>query len=129
MNIQDARYCVRYMKRWLREGGCVVKRVMALIPVAALATTIGIFVSPVSAGSLARTSTIATFQDSVGEVAGGPDIGAVTVSLDGAVLTVEGKVAGMPEVMSMGQCCSRSTPTATRQQARPSERTISSSWT
>jgi hypothetical protein len=79
-----------------------MKRLMALISVAVLATAVGIFVSSASAVSLAQNSTIATFSDSVGEIAGGPDIGTVTVSLDGAVLTVEGKVTSMPEVLSEG---------------------------
>jgi hypothetical protein len=79
-----------------------MRRVLALVSVAALATAVGIFVSSASAVSLAQNSTIATFSDSVGEVAGGPDIGIVTVSLDGAVLTVEGNVAGMPDVLSDG---------------------------
>jgi hypothetical protein len=81
-----------------------VKHGMALISVAAVATAaVAICVSSAGAVPVVRTSTIATFQDSVGEVAGGPDISAVTVSLDGAVLTVDATVAGMPEVMSDGE--------------------------
>lgn len=73
-----------------------MRRVQSLVLVAVVAVMVGVVASLASAASSTQTTTIATFSDSVGEQAGAPDISTVTVSLDGAVLTVEGQVAGMP---------------------------------
>jgi hypothetical protein len=43
-----------------------------------------------------------TFHDAVGEVAGAPDIGKVTISQDGEVLTVSADVAGLPALGEEG---------------------------
>ena len=75
-----------------------MKRVLRFIVAAALATTVGMYVA--SAG--AAGAPIATFSDSVGEIAGAPDVGKVTVSLDGQVLTVTAEVAGLPQALSEG---------------------------
>lgn len=79
-----------------------MKRVMRLLFVAAVATAVGMFVASASAVSRVPSATIATFSDSLGEVAGAPDIGRVTVSLDGQVLTINAEVAGLPDVLSEG---------------------------
>lgn len=79
-----------------------MRRLLALTSVAVVAAVAGLFISSAGAVSVGRSATIASFSDSVGEVPGGPDISTVTVSLDGNVLTVEGQVAGMPELMSDG---------------------------
>jgi len=63
---------------------------------------VGMFGKSANAVPLASKAPIAAFSDSLGEVAGAPDIGRVTVSLDGQVLTIEAQVASMPEVTSEG---------------------------
>ena len=79
-----------------------MRRTHSLVVVALVAAMVGIVASLASAAPVAQSTTIATFSDSVGEQAGAPDISTVTVSLDGAVLTVEAQVADMPELMSEG---------------------------
>jgi hypothetical protein len=66
------------------------------LSVAAVLAVAVIGASLAGAAPAAQGTTIATFSDTVGEQAGAPDISTVTVSLDGAVLTVEAQVAGMP---------------------------------
>jgi len=75
---------------------------MRLLFVAAVATAVGVFVASANAVSRVPSATIATFSDSLGELAGAPDIGKVTVSLDGQVLTINAEVAGLPGVLSEG---------------------------
>lgn len=79
-----------------------MRRLLALTMAAATAAAVGLFGASANAISLASNAPIATFSDSLGEVAGAPDISKVTVSLDGQVLTIEAQVANMPEVVSEG---------------------------
>lgn len=79
-----------------------MKRLLTFTLAAATAATVGMFATSANAVPLASTAPIATFSDSLGEVAGAPDIGKVTVSVDGQVLTIEAQIANMPEVMSEG---------------------------
>ena len=79
-----------------------MRRILLLMSIAASAAVAGILISSAAAVPNGSRSTIATFSDSVGEVAGGPDISTVTVSLEGDVLTVMGQVASMPELTTPG---------------------------
>lgn len=80
-----------------------MRRLLTPSLVAALAAAaMAVFVLPAGAVSVSHRATIATFQDAVGEVAGGPDITTVTASLEGAVLTVSADVTGMPAPTSDG---------------------------
>ena len=76
--------------RWVLVAGFAVLAV-ALFVAGSTAATKAAFAGPT-----------ATFSDSRGEIAGGPDIGTVTVSVDGQVLTIDADVAGMPQLFSEG---------------------------
>jgi hypothetical protein len=57
-----------------------------------------------AAAGTALGGTPTVFTDGTGEVAGGPDIGSVSVSTDDAgVMTVNAEIAGMPEFFTPGQ--------------------------
>ena len=75
---------MRRATRWVLVAGFAVLAVALFVAGSAAATK----------AALAGPS--ATFSDSQGEIAGAPDIGKVTVSVDGAVLTIDAEVAGMP---------------------------------
>lgn len=79
---------MRRATRWVLVAGFAVLAVALFVAGSAAATR----------AALAGPS--ATFSDSQGEIAGAPDIGKVTVSVDGAVLTIDAEVAGMPALLS-----------------------------